>query len=27
VRVEDMVAVTATGHENFNTLHSELDWK
>ena len=27
VRVEDMVAVTATGHENFNTLHSGLDWK
>ncbi len=27
VRIEDMVAVTATGHENFNTLHSELDWK
>ena len=27
VRVEDMVAVTVTGHENFNTLHSGLDWK
>ena len=27
VRVEDMVAVTATGHENFNQLHSELDWR
>ena len=27
VRVEDMVAVTATGHENFNQLHSGLDWK
>jgi Xaa-Pro aminopeptidase len=27
VRVEDMVAVTAAGHENFNTLHSGLDWK
>ena len=27
VRVEDMVAVTATGRENFNTLHSGLDWK
>jgi len=25
--VEDMVAVTATGHENFNQLHSGLDWK
>ena len=27
VRVEDMVAVTATGHENFNQLHSELEWR
>jgi Xaa-Pro aminopeptidase len=27
VRVEDMVAVTANGYENFNQLHSELDWK
>lgn len=27
VRVEDMVAVTADGHENFNQLHSGLDWK
>lgn len=27
VRVEDMVAVTASGHQNFNKLHSGLDWK
>ena len=27
VRVEDMVAVTANGYENFNQLHSGLDWK
>ena len=26
VRVEDMVAVTTTGHVNFNTLQSGLDW-
>ena len=26
VRVEDMVAVTATGFENFNTLHEGLCW-
>ena len=27
VRVEDMVAVTATGHENFNRLPEGLDWR
>ncbi len=27
VRVEDMVAVTADGFENFNILQSGLDWK
>jgi Xaa-Pro aminopeptidase len=27
VRVEDMVAVTADGCENFNTLHEGLTWK
>jgi len=27
VRVEDMVAVTADGFENFNQLHSGLDWR
>lgn len=27
VRVEDMVAVTADGFENFNKLQSSLDWK
>ena len=27
VRVEDMVAVTADGFENFNKLQSTLDWK
>jgi len=27
VRVEDMVVVVAEGHENFNKLHSNLDWK
>ncbi len=27
VRVEDMVAVTATGCDNFNTLHEGLCWK
>lgn len=27
IRVEDMVAVTATGCENFNTLQESLEWK
>ena len=27
VRVEDMVAVTSDGHENFNQLHNGLDWR
>ena len=27
VRIEDMVAVTAAGHDNFNTLHEGLDWR
>ncbi|MCE2883197.1 MAG: Xaa-Pro peptidase family protein [Planctomycetaceae bacterium] len=27
VRVEDMVAVTAEGSENFNRLHEGLDWR
>ena len=27
VRVEDMVAVTASGSENFNSLHEGLDWR
>ena len=27
VRVEDMVAVTTNGYENFNQLHSGLDWR
>ena len=27
VRVEDMVAVTAGGCENFNTVHEGLDWR
>ncbi len=26
VRIEDMIAVTETGIENFNTLHEGLDW-
>jgi Xaa-Pro aminopeptidase len=26
IRVEDMVAVTSAGCENFNTLHESLDW-
>ena len=26
VRIEDMILVTATGHENLNTLSDELDW-
>jgi Xaa-Pro aminopeptidase len=27
IRVEDMVAVTAAGCENFNALHEGLDWR
>jgi Xaa-Pro aminopeptidase len=27
IRVEDMVAVTASGCENFNTLQEGLDWR
>jgi len=27
VRVEDMVAVTAAGPENFNCLPDHLDWR
>ena len=26
IRIEDMVAVTEDGCENFNTLHEGLDW-
>jgi Xaa-Pro aminopeptidase len=26
IRVEDMVAVAATGCENFNSLHEGLNW-
>ncbi len=27
IRVEDIIAVTPTGHENLNNLHEGLDWK